>query len=175
MTGGAWFVSFAAPFVPQGKLRAALQPERSRGKGDMADTLPRQIQLRIVTPNRELVGGEVTEVSIPGKEGYLGILPGHAPLLTELQSGELTYRQDGRKFHVAIHWGFAEVIPDRVIVLADIAEVAEEIDVERAELARRRAEALLKQPSESEAEIEQAREALRRAMCRLETARHAKS
>lgn len=141
----------------------------------MTDTLPVQIKLRIVTPDHELAEGEVTEISIPGKEGYLGVLPGHAPLLTELQSGELTYRQDDRTFHVAVHWGFAEVIPDRVIVLADIAERAEEIDVERAERARRRAEALLKQPSGSEAESEQARQALRRALCRLETARHARS
>lgn len=140
----------------------------------MAETLPVRIKLRIVTPDHELAEGEVIEISIPGKEGYLGVLPGHAPLLTELQSGELTYRQDDKTFHVAVHWGFAEVIPDRVIVLADIAERAEEIDVERAERARRRAEALLKQPSESEAEIEQARQALRRALCRLETARHAK-
>jgi F-type H+-transporting ATPase subunit epsilon len=141
----------------------------------MADSLPIRIQLRIVTPDRELVEGEVSEVSIPGKEGYLGVLPGHAPLLTELHSGMLTYCQDSMEFHVAIHWGFAEVLPDRVIVLADIAERAEEIDVERAERARRRAEEYLKQPSESEAEIEEAREALRRAVCRLETARHAKS
>ncbi|HVA00483.1 MAG TPA: F0F1 ATP synthase subunit epsilon [Terriglobia bacterium] len=141
----------------------------------MADSLPIRIQLRIVTPDRELVEGEVSEVSIPGKEGYLGVLPGHAPLLTELQSGELTYRQDEMLFHVAIHWGFAEVLPDRVIILADIAERAEEIDVERAERARHRAEELLKRPSELDAELHEAREALRRAVCRLETARHAKT
>jgi F-type H+-transporting ATPase subunit epsilon len=141
----------------------------------MADTLPTRIQLRIVTPDREVVEGDASEVSIPGKEGYLGVLPGHAPLLTELQPGELTYSQNNRKFHVAIHWGFAEVLPNRVIVLADIAERGEEIDVERAERARRRAEERLEHPSESEAEIEEAREALRRAICRLETARHAKA
>lgn len=139
----------------------------------MADTLPIRIQLRIVTPDRELFEGEVSDVSIPGKEGYLGILPGHAPLLTELQSGRLTYRQDEMELHMAIHWGFAEVLPDRVIILADTAERGEEIDVERAERARRRAEEFLKRPSESEAEMQEAREALRRAVCRLETARHA--
>jgi len=141
----------------------------------MADSLPIRIQLRIVTPERELVEGEVSEVSIPGKDGYLGVLPGHAPLLTELQSGELTYRQDEMPFHVAIHWGFAEVLPDRVIVLANLAERAEEIDVERAERARRRAEEQLKHPPESDAELEEAREALRRAVCRLETARHSQN
>ncbi|MCL5005287.1 MAG: F0F1 ATP synthase subunit epsilon [Acidobacteria bacterium] len=141
----------------------------------MADTLPIGTQLRIVTPEREVVEGEISEVSIPGKGGYLGVLPGHAPLLTELQPGDLTYRQDGLDFHVAIHCGFAEVLPDRVIILADAAERAEEIDVERAERARRRAEERLKQPSESEEEMREAREALRRAICRLETARHAKA
>jgi F-type H+-transporting ATPase subunit epsilon len=140
----------------------------------MADSLPIRIQLQIVTPDRELVEGEVGEVSIPGKEGYLGVLPGHAPLLTELQSGMLTYRQEAMDFHVAIHWGFAEVLPDRVIVLADIAERAEEIDVERAERARRRAEEFLKRSAGSDTDIDEAREALRRAVCRLETARHAK-
>ncbi len=140
----------------------------------MAETLPIRIQLRIVTPDREVVEGEVNEVSIPGKDGYLGILPGHAPLLTELHSGELTYSQNGLESCVAIHWGFAEVLPDRVIILADIAERAEEIDVDRAERARRRAEENLKRTSESETEMEEAREALRRAVCRLETARHRK-
>ncbi len=140
--------------------------------GAMADTLPIQIQLRIVTPERELVEAEVDEILIPGREGYLGVLPGHAPLLTELQSGKLTYRQEGLEFHVAIHWGFAEVLPDRVIILANIAERAEDIDVDRAERARLRAEKLLAHPSEVPAEVKEAREALRRAICRLETVRH---
>ena len=141
----------------------------------MADALPIRIQLRIVSPDRELVEGEVNAVSIPGKEGYLGVLPGHAPLLTELHSGMLTYRQDETDFHVAIHWGFAEVLPDRVIILADIAERAEDIDVDRADRALHRAEKSLEHPSEDAAEVQEAREALRRAICRLETARHAKS
>ena len=142
----------------------------------MADTPPIRIQLQIVTPSRALADEEVEEISIPGREGYLGVLPGHAPLLTELQSGELTYRQGNAQFHVAIHWGFAEVLPDRVIVLADRAERAEEIDVERAERARQRAEQRLKeQHPEAEAEQQEAREALRRAVCRLETAHHVRS
>jgi len=141
----------------------------------MADTLPTSIQLQIVTPDREIAEGEVDEVSVPGKEGYLGVLPGHAPLLTELQAGTLEYRQNSKKHYVAIHWGFAEVLPDRVIVLAEIAERAEDIDVERAETKRKRAEEFLKSHAASDPETEKARDDLRRAICRLETARHARS
>ena len=141
----------------------------------MADALPTYIQLQIVTPERELAEEEVDEVSIPGKEGYLGVLPGYAPLLTELQSGTLAYRQDGNKHYVAIHSGFAEVLPDRVIVLADIAERAEDIDVERAERDRQQAEEYLKAHSESDADVESTRAELHRATCRLETARQMRS
>ncbi len=141
----------------------------------MADTFPAYIQLQIVTPEREVAEEEVDEVSIPGKEGYLGVLPGHAPLITELQSGTLTYRQNASEHYVAIHWGFAEVLPDRVIVLAQNAERAEEIDVEKAERDRQRAEEYLKSNPESEDDIQKAREELGRAECRLETARHMRS
>jgi F-type H+-transporting ATPase subunit epsilon len=141
----------------------------------MADLLPTYIQLQIVTPDREIAEAEVDEVSIPGKEGYLGVLPGHAPLLTELQPGTLEYRQNGNMHYVAIHWGFAEVLSDRVIVLAEIAERAEDIDVGRAETKRKRVEEYLKSHVESDPEIEKARDDLRRAICRLETARHARS
>lgn len=138
----------------------------------MPEAFPAYIQLQIVTPVREVVEEEVDEVSIPGKEGYLGVLPGHAPLITELKSGTLTYRQNTSEHYVAIHWGFAEVLSDRVIVLAETAELAEEIDVEQAERDREDAEAYLKSNPESEADIQKAREDLRRAECRLETAQH---
>lgn len=141
----------------------------------MADMLPTKIRLQVVTPDREIAEEEVDEVSIPGKEGYLGALPGHAPLLTELQAGTLEYRQGSKRHYVAIHWGFAEVLPDRVIVLAEIAERAEDIDVERAETKRKRVEEYLKSHSETDPEVEKARDDLRRAICRLETARHARS
>jgi F-type H+-transporting ATPase subunit epsilon len=141
----------------------------------MADMLPTNIQLEIVTPDREIAEVEVDEVSIPGKDGYLGVLPGHAPLLTELQSGTLEYRQKGDKYFVAIHWGFAEVLAGRVIVLAEIAERAEDIDVERAENKRKRVEEYLSSHAGTDAENEKAREDLRRAICRLETAHHARS
>ena len=141
----------------------------------MADMVPTSIQLQIVTPDREIADVEVDEVSIPGKDGYLGVLPGHAPLLTELQAGTLEYRQGGNRRYVAIHWGFAEVLSGRVIVLAEIAERAEDIDVERAEAKRRRLEEYLKSHPESDPEIQKARDDLRRAICRLETAHHARS
>jgi F-type H+-transporting ATPase subunit epsilon len=141
----------------------------------MADTFPAYIQLQIVTPEREVAEEEVDEVSIPGKDGYLGVLPGHAPLLTELQPGTLMYRQNTRERYLAIFSGFVEVLPDRVIVLAEMAERAEDIDVERAEGDRQRTEEYLKTHSEPDPDIEKVREELRRALCRLEVARHARA
>ncbi len=137
----------------------------------MAETLPTHLELQIVTPDR-LVGRDlVSAVTMPGKTGYLGILPGHAPLLTELVAGELTYSRDGTEHHFAVCWGFAEVLPDRVIVLAQTAERAEEIDLERAERAKARAEERLKKVSDTEIDFERARAALARALARVEAAR----
>src|SRR5271157_1211623 len=132
-------------------------------------TLPTQIRLDIVTPDRLVAHDAVTAVTIPGKNGYLGILPGHAPLLTELAAGELEYTSSGVQHAVAVNWGFAEVLGDRVIVLAQSAERAEEIDVTRAEKAKTRAEERLKRFNDPEVDMERARESLRRAMARLET------
>jgi len=133
-------------------------------------TLPTEIHLDIVTPDRLVAHDSVSSVTIPGKNGYLGILPGHAPLLTELAPGELVYTRAGAKHAIAVNWGFAEVLPDRVIVLAESAERAEEINLERAEKAKARAEDCLKRFDDPEVDMERAREALRRAMARLETA-----
>src|SRR5579872_6010609 len=94
----------------------------------MADS----IDLEIATPERLLVKEQVSEVQIPGKEGYMGILPGHAPLLSMLGTGPLSYSMGGRKRYISLHGGFVEVLPDQVRVLANVAEKAEEIDVERA-------------------------------------------
>lgn len=97
-------------------------------------------QLEIVTPERLLVSTAAEEIEIPGKSGYLGILPGHAPLITELAVGEIAYRAEGQVKRLAVAWGFAEVLPDKVTILAETAEKAEEIDVARAQAARQKAE-----------------------------------
>jgi len=137
----------------------------------MAEILiPSEIRLDIVTPDRLVAHGAVTAVTIPGKNGYLGILPGHAPLLTELVPGELHYTSGGVGHALAVNWGFAEVLHDRVIVLAQSAERAEEIDRARAERAKARAEERLKRFNDPQVDMERAREALRRAIARLETA-----
>jgi F-type H+-transporting ATPase subunit epsilon len=94
----------------------------------MAET----IDLEIATPERLLVKEQVSEIQIPGKEGYLGILPGHAPLLSMLGTGFLSYSCGGRKRYLSIHGGFVEVLPEQVRILANVAERAEEIDVDRA-------------------------------------------
>ncbi|HLW78262.1 MAG TPA: F0F1 ATP synthase subunit epsilon [Terriglobia bacterium] len=142
----------------------------------MAETLPDRIQLELVTPDRPVVRGAVLEVSLPGAGGYLGILPGHAPLLTELKPGELAYTEDnGAAHYLAVSWGFAEVLPDRVIVLAQTSERAGEIDAERARRSRQRAEDRLKKSADPEVDLQRAQAALERAMARLEVAEKAAS
>jgi F-type H+-transporting ATPase subunit epsilon len=134
------------------------------------DALPKQIELSVVTPDRQVVKESVDSVSFPGKRGYLGILPGHAPLLTELTIGEIDYAVHGTHHYLAVCWGFAEVLPDRVIVLAQTAERAEDIDVARAERARQRAEDRLKRPTATEIDSDRARIALERALARIQAA-----
>ncbi len=102
--------------------------------------IPTQLELQIVTPDRNIVHDQVDEVEIPGVGGYFGVLPGHAPLLAALTAGELWFRKGQEKTYLSIAFGFAEVLPDRVTVLAKLAERAEDIDVARAEAARKRAE-----------------------------------
>src|SRR6476469_7321974 len=121
--------------------------------------LPTHLQLQIVSADRSLVNEQVDEVQIPGSEGYLGILPGHTPLLATLQVGQLWYRQGQDKHYLALAFGFAEVQPDRVTILAQIAERAGESDVTRAEAARKRAEERLAKPT-VDLEFERARIAL---------------
>src|ERR687898_480577 len=117
--------------------------------------LPTSIDLQIVTPERMLVHEQVDEVEIPGVDGYFGVLPGHTPLLAALSVGELWYRNGQEKTYLSIVYGFAEVLPDRVTILAQLAEHAHEIDVERAEAARKRAAESLDQ--KSDVDFEQAR------------------
>jgi F-type H+-transporting ATPase subunit epsilon len=128
--------------------------------------LPKELELDIVTPEKRLVSMAVDEVVIPGTEGSMGVLPGHAPLLTALDVGELMYRRGTTKKYVAIAQGFAEVLPTRVTVLAEVAERAEEIDRERAEKARERALERL-QTSDPEVDFRRAQMALRRSHIRL--------
>lgn len=128
------------------------------------------LQLSIVTPERELFSGEVDIVIAPGIEGEMGILPRHAPLVTVLEEGVLLARHGDEEMVFAIHGGYMQVLTDRVIVLADVAERAEEIDLERAEEARRRAEELLRKEPPPEVRAE-AVAALRRSLVRLKVAR----
>src|SRR6187549_478447 len=129
--------------------------------------LPAHLDLQIVTPDRLIVKEQVDEVEIPGSQGYFGVLPGHTPMLAALAVGELWYRKGQEKTYLSIAFGFAEVLPDRVTILARLAERAEEIDAERAETARRRAEERLAQPK-SDLDYERARVALMKALVRLQ-------
>jgi len=130
--------------------------------------IPTTIHLEVVTPERYLVREQVNEVQMPGLQGYLGILPGHAPLITELGMGELSYKKGAQAAHLSVIGGYAEVLADRVIVLADVAELAEEIDVERAQSARERAEKRLARPDDPEVDWARASLALQRSLLRLQ-------
>jgi len=132
-------------------------------------SLPAHLTLEIVTPDRSILREQVDEVEVPGADGYFGVLPGHTPLLASLQVGELWYRKGGEKSYVSIAFGFAEVLPDRVTILARIAERAEDIDVERAEAQRQQAEAQLRKHVTS-ADFERVRVSLMKAMVRLQVA-----
>jgi F-type H+-transporting ATPase subunit epsilon len=131
--------------------------------------LPEHIELEVVTPGRHMLHAVVDSVELRGKDGYLGILPGHAPLLTELGYGELTFRRGSETGLLTIMGGVAEVLPARVIVLAEVSEKAPDIDVKRAEDARARAQARLNKP---EAEMDWARASLayEKALVRLHVA-----
>jgi F-type H+-transporting ATPase subunit epsilon len=136
--------------------------------------LPSKLTLEIVTPDRALVREEVDELQLPGQEGYFGVLPGHTPLLAMLKVGELWYRIGQEKVFLAITGGFVEVLPDRVTVLAQIAERAQDIDVARAEAARQRAEERLAHPSQ-DIDLERARIALMKSLIRLQVATRART
>jgi F-type H+-transporting ATPase subunit epsilon len=126
-------------------------------------------RLDIVTAEREVFSDDVDEVVAPGVEGQLGILPHHAPLMTTLLPGELLVKKGGEEFYLAISGGFIEVRPDRIIILADTAERVEEIDIARAEEAKRRAEARLAERAPG-VDMARAEAALRRSLIRLRVA-----
>lgn len=135
--------------------------------------LPKHLRLEFVTPERAVVHEDVDEVEVPGDEGYFGVLPGHAPMLAALKTGELWYRKGTEKQYAFVAGGFAEVLPDRVAILAQVAEKAEDIDVQRAEASKRRAEDRLAKPS-TEMDADRARVALIRALTRLNISQRAR-
>src|SRR5215467_9927425 len=106
--------------------------------------MPDTFQLEIVTPEKIVVRDTAEEAQIPGRNGYIGVLPGHAPLITELGAGEIAYKSGGQSHRFALAWGFAEILPDRVTVLAETVERADEIDAGRAQQSLNKAEEALK-------------------------------
>jgi F-type H+-transporting ATPase subunit epsilon len=131
-----------------------------------------RILLEVVTPDRQVLSVEVDEVTAPGANGYFGALPGHIPFITTLGLGELGYRIGNQWEYLAITWGYAEVLPNHVTILTQTAEMAEEVDIERAERAKRRAEERLREWTTTTADVdfERASMALQRAAIRLQVA-----
>jgi F-type H+-transporting ATPase subunit epsilon len=132
-------------------------------------SLPDHLTLEIVTPEHSVVSEQVDEVQIPGAEGSFGVLPGHTPLLATLQVGELWYRRGQETSYVAVSFGFAEVLPDRVTILAQIAESADQIDVTRAQTAEQRSQDRLARPM-AELDLERARLSMLKSLIRLRVA-----
>ena len=126
-------------------------------------------QLEIVTPEKMLVKDRAEEMQIPGKNGYLGILPGHAPLISELAVGRISYRNGSETHYLCVAWGFAEVLPEKVTILAETAERGEDVDCTRAQKAKERAEQRLSS-GDPEVDVPRAQNALARANARLEAA-----
>lgn len=133
--------------------------------------LPEKINLEIVTPEKHIFSGAVESVTVPSNTGYLGILPGHAPLLAELGIGEITFSANGQTEYLFCSWGFLEVLPDRVVLLAQTAELSSDIDIKRAEEAKARAEKILSSKS-PDIDFQRAELALIRAIARLDAAKH---
>ena len=136
----------------------------------MNPLLPKDLTLEVVTPEGLLLREQVDEVIAPGEEGYFGVLPGHTPFLSTLGLGEITYRRGADQGHLTCFWGFAEVLPDRVNLLAEIGERAEDIDADRAETAKARALDRMK-TIRDEAGYQEAHLAYIRAVTRLAVAR----
>ena len=130
----------------------------------------KKLQLDVVTPERVLIHDQVDEVVAPGTEGQFGVRPGHCHFLSTLSIGELRYRQEDQWHHLSVIWGYAQVGPERVTVLAELGERAEEIDIGRAEAAAREAEAQLA-VSKKQEEMKAARQRLEKALLRVRTGR----
>ena len=131
--------------------------------------LPKSLTLEVVTPDRAIIKEQVDEVVLPGSEGSFGVLPGHAPLLATLQVGEMWYRKGQETHYLVLAFGFVEVLPDKVTVLAHVAEKAEEIDLTRAEAAKARAEQRISTP-QADIDFERARIAMMKSLVRLQVA-----
>lgn len=129
-----------------------------------------KLTLEMVTPYKKVLSQEVDEITAPGTLGELGLLPGHTPLLTTLKIGDLSYKQGGKQFHVAVNWGYLEIGDDKVTVLVDTAEAADEIDLERAKAALGRAEEALKTLSDEDVNFAVMEAALQRALVRIDVA-----
>lgn len=138
-------------------------------------SIPKHLRLEFVTPERSLAHEDVDELQLPGEEGYFGVLPGHAPLLAALRTGEMWYRKGSETHYAFIDGGFVEVLPDRVSIMAQVAERAEDIDLQRAEASKRRAEDLLSKPTAADADAERTRIAMLRAITRLNVAQRART
>lgn len=129
-----------------------------------------KLRLELVTPYKKALSEEVDEVTAPGTLGEFGILPGHTPLLTTLKIGELSFRRGGEIFHLAVNWGYVEVEDDKVTVLVETAEPADEIDLERARAAMGRAEEALRKLSSEDKDFLVMQAALERALIRIQVA-----
>ncbi len=134
------------------------------------------MRLEFVTPERLIAHEDVDEIQLPGEEGSLGVLPGHTPMLVSLKVGEMWYRKGSETRFAFVGFGFAEILPDRVTILARIAEKADDIDLQRAEAAKRRAEERLAEVAKggNQMDYERARLALLRAITRLQVSQHAR-
>ena len=135
--------------------------------------LPTHLRLEFVTPERALAHEDVDEVQLPGEDGHFGVLPGHAPLLAALGTGQMWYRKGAEVHFAFIDGGFAEVVGDRVSILAPVAERAEDIDLARAEASKRRADELLARP-QADMDFERARIAAIRAIARMQVSKQSR-
>jgi len=136
----------------------------------MAERDRQTFQLEVVTPQRLIVNEEVEELVAPGSEGYFGVWPGHTPFMTTLKIGELSYKRRGEERFLAVSWGYAEVRPEKVIILVETAERSEEIDLIRAEQAKAGAEERLRRWGDETVDFVQAQAALERAITRVSVA-----
>ena len=133
-----------------------------------------KILFEVVTPERSVIKDEVNEITAPGEEGEFGVLPGHTPFMTTLKVGEIKYRKNGSQNYLAVNWGFIEVTANRVYVLVETAEKAEEIDLKRAEAAQARAEERIKKAGKKDIDYARAQAALNRALVRIQVASRAR-